>query len=250
MKKTKIILVEDHGVLRETLVIALNMEDDFEIIGHWNCAEDALEFLAHNRSELAIVDYMLPGMDGIQFTRKAKKLQPNIKIIMLSMYTDRDSVLRAFDAGAIGFIPKHVSIRELITAVKMVEKGEPTLPRKMTAEFINYVGELKKAPPVITNELRNILRMAADGYSNSEISIKTGQPVPRIKYQFRQIFEILDARDRTHCVVRALKRGFLTLDEVDREGISATMPLTLPVPEDNSDINAQKEQKKKAETEV
>jgi two-component system, NarL family, response regulator len=217
MDKIRIIIIEDHNVLRETLVISLNMEEEFEILGHWGCAEDALEFLRQHTVDMAIVDYILPGIDGAAFAVKAREIQRDIKVLMLSMYTNDESVLKAFESGAVGFVPKHATIAELVSAVKSVRPGEPLLSQRLTAQFINYCSKLKRSEPLLSDMHREILKMAAEGWSNKEISRETGIPVPQVKYLFQSIFKILASRDRTHSVVRAIKRGILNLETLDRE---------------------------------
>jgi DNA-binding NarL/FixJ family response regulator len=216
MDKIKIVLIDDHSILRETLVIALNMEAGFEVVGHWDNAEDGLKFFETASADVAVVDNKLPGMNGIVFTRKLKAVNPAVKILLLSMITKEDKVFEALESGASGYLPKEVSISELIQAIKNIHNGDIYLDNTIMKNMVTYFAQLKDPSlkkSLLSAEQITILNLAADGMTNKEIADRLDINLPTVKLRFQEIFKLLDARHRTHAIVKAAKLGILSLED-------------------------------------
>jgi len=216
MEKIKIIIVEDHSVLRESLALILKQENYFRVLGNWDNAEDALEFIKTNEPDMAIVDNMLPGMDGITFTKKLKAACPKVKVLMLSMVTDEEKIFDALEAGVSAYIPKIVSIDELIAALKCVSNGEFFIHPQLLKNFIGHALKLKSLSSnkqILRKEQINILQLAADGETNKEIAVRMGLPLSTVKLRFQEIFKALNAKHRTHAIVIASKANLISLDK-------------------------------------
>jgi len=214
-QKIRLIIIEDHQIIREGLVTILNSADDFDIKGHWSTAEEAMSFLEQEEVDVALVDYFLPGMDGLSFTVRMKELIPNLKVIMLTLYDGAKLIESAFDSGAAGFLSKHTSSVELMHTVRTVHKGEMVLSPMLTRQFVAYKGviEAKSAEdgaPFNNDELR-MLQLASDGVCNKEIASCLGISHTALRHRFSAILKKLGASDRTHAVSLALKRGFINL---------------------------------------
>lgn len=216
MEKIKIIIIEDHSILRETLSVILKKENMFKVLGHWDNAEDALEFAKKNAVDIAIADNMLPAMDGITFTKKLKEVSPKTNVIMLSMVTDEEKIFEALSAGAKAYIPKIVSIDELISALKCVHNGEIFIHPELLKKFIGHALKLNNSPDkkqILSKDQINMLQLAADGDTNKEIAARTQVPLSTVKLRFHEIFKALNAKHRTHAIVIASKLKLISLDK-------------------------------------
>jgi len=215
MTPIRIIIVEDHAVLRESLCLSLAMEKSFEIAGSWNNAEDALKHLGAQPVDIVLTDNRLPGMDGIVFTKKVKESHPDIKVVILSMITDEETVLEALEAGAMGYLPKELSISDLIQTIKNVNAGTLSLPPELNESLLRYVAKFRKKKDrdsILTPEQVKLLNLAADGFTNKEIAARMDLPLTTIKLRFQEIFRALDAKHRTHAILKAMKLGILIID--------------------------------------
>ncbi len=215
MAPIRIIIVEDHSVLRESLCLSLAMEKSFEVAGNWNNAEEALKQLGTISVDIVLTDNKLPGMDGIVFTKKVKERYPDIKVVILSMITDEETILEALEAGAMGYLPKEVSISDLIQTIKNVHAGALSLPPELNESLLRYVAKFRKKhdrDSILTPEQIKLLNLAADGYTNKEIADRMDLPLTTIKLRFQEIFKALDARHRTHAILKAMKLGILVID--------------------------------------
>jgi two-component system, NarL family, response regulator LiaR len=215
MKKHRIILVEDQTILLESLVVSLGLEEDIQIVGNFSSAEEALVFAEKHEFDIAIVDNILPGMDGITFTRRLREMEKPVKVIILSAHTRGDMVLEAFEAGAVAYLPKEVPIRELIQCVRAVGRGDTVLSQKIARTFVKYVSSLRDSPreePSLTAEQVMLLRFACQGLSNKEIAARLGAQEPSIKVMFHKIYKALGANDRAHAVYMAANLGIVSLE--------------------------------------
>lgn len=216
MSKIRIILIEDHTVLRETIAIALNMENEFDVIGHWGSGEDALKSVADKEFDIAVVDRMLPGMDGIVLTKRIREKYPDASVIMLSMVNEEQRILEAFEAGVRGYLLKDVPISEVIDSIKRVHRGEMVIQKSLTENLITFFSRIRDSKgfhDILTDEQMKVLTHASEGLTNKEIADKLGLPLPIIKLRFREIFHKLNARHRTHAIMKAVKLGILTIEE-------------------------------------
>ncbi len=212
----KVIIVEDHAILRETMVEALNKEDDIDVLGHWSRAEEALRYLESHSVDVVISDNVLPGMDGVTFTRKIKQEHPDLKVIMLSMITDEEKIFEALEAGVMGYLPKEISKNELVLAIKKAFQGEmfigPCITKSLVDYFVYKLNKQDDKKSLLTDDQIKVLSLAAEGYTNKEIADRINLALPTIKLRFQEIFKALDTRHRAHAIIKASKLGLLTLN--------------------------------------
>ena len=217
-RATRIVLVDDHRVVREALAYSLDQEPDFQVVGSWPEAESALAFLDSASFDVALLDYSLPGMDGISATRRMLQEHPQIRTLILSMHCQEKLVLDAFEAGVRGFLPKDCSVAELTEAIRTVLKGDTVISPRIASQLIAFCQRLRDGdgdgpPNPLTAIQLEILRLAASGYANKEIADRTGLPLNTVKLRLKEIFTRLNARDRTHAVLVALRMGLFGLDD-------------------------------------
>jgi two-component system, NarL family, response regulator LiaR len=226
MKKISLVIIEDHKILRELLVHALGNEDHIEVTGDWADAESALNALKNTAPDIAIVDNILPGMNGIAFTEKALALKPDMKILFLSMCIDKQTIVRAFKAGAVAYLPKDVTTKELLDALSAIDAGETFLSPRITRKILDMLmspPDEKNTDEILTEEQIKMLKLASKGLSNKEIAGVIGVPVTTIKSRFFDVCKRLNTRDRTHTVTEAIKLGLFVPDDrnADDDRISA-----------------------------
>ncbi len=215
MKNINVVLIEDHAILRESLKEALELDTEIRVIGHWDSGENALPFFCNGKCDVAVIDLALPGMDGIALAKNIKKLNKDINIIILSMALKEETIFEAFKAGVSAYIPKESGIHELTEAIRKVSNGESVISDRITKKFIQFcttINEKSEMDKTLTEIQVNILKLASEGQANKEIAIQLGLPVSTVKNHFREIFEKLEANDRTQAVVIAIKAGILNID--------------------------------------
>jgi DNA-binding NarL/FixJ family response regulator len=214
--KISLIIIEDHTILRELLVRELDREDHIDVIGNWADAESALKALKSASPDVAIVDNILPGMNGLTFTEKALVIKPDMKILFLSMCIDKQTIVRAFKAGAVGYLPKDVTTKELLDAISAIQAGETFLSPRITRKILDMLmvpQTEKNQDEILTQEQLRMLKLASKGFTNKEIASTLGVPVTTIKSRFFDVCKKLNTRDRTHTVTEVIKMGLLVPDD-------------------------------------
>lgn len=213
--KKRIVIIDDQAMFRESIAGSLGREEDMEIAGLWGSAEEAFRGLDGMEFDVAVVDYILPGMNGIEAIGKIKALNKESRIVILSMYDRPDDIVEAFRAGAMAYLPKDASVKDLVAAIRQIGSGEPVLPPKLIKKVISYCIELRNSRAErieLPGDSLTILKLASSGCANKEIAAKMGIGIETVKTRLKEIFFRLGARDRTHAVMLALKSGFLHPD--------------------------------------
>lgn len=220
MDKIKIIIADDHAVVREGTRRVLEQEHDLEVVGEAADGEEAVALATSLKPDVAIMDVAMPNLDGIEATRQIKALSPAVAVLILSAYDDDQFVFSLLEAGAAGYLLKSVRGRELIDAVRAVHAGEsvlhPTIARKVLNRFA-APGKPKRQEPleVLSEREMEVLGLAARGLSNQEIADALSLSTRTVQGHLGHIFNKLQVSSRTEAVVHALKQGWITLDDVN-----------------------------------
>jgi len=209
MDTIRILLVDDHQVVREGLRRMLELEADMEVVGEAGDAKEALTQVDSLSPEVILLDIKMPGMDGIELTRQLKEKQPACNIIMLTLYDEY--LTEAIEAGAVGYLLKDVKREELVRAIRAVHQGRSTLNLSLSRD---QLAEL--APPAesqqrvyLSERELTILRMIADGVTTKEIASQLFLSQASVKRSVRLTFEKLGVRNRSEAVSEAYKRKLL-----------------------------------------
>jgi len=216
----KILIADDHAVVREGTRQILEQEPDLEVVAEAGDGEEAVRLAGNSKPDVAIIDIAMPKLDGIEATKQIKALYPNIAVLILSAYDDDQFVFSLLEAGAAGYLLKSVRGRELIDAVRAVYAGEsvlhPTIARKVLNRFAAVSGEPRKQKPseVLSEREMEVLRLATRGLSNQDIADELCLSLRTVQAHLGHIFNKLQVSSRTEAVVRALKEGWVTLDDV------------------------------------
>ena len=220
MGNIKILIADDHAVVREGTRQILEQEPDLKVVAEAGDGEEAVRLAGNSKPDVAIIDIAMPKLDGIEATKQIKALYPTIAVLILSAYDDDQFVFSLLEAGAAGYLLKSVRGRELIDAVRAVYAGEsvlhPTIARKVLNRFAAVSGEPRKQKPseVLSERETEVLRLATRGLSNQDIANELCLSLRTVQAHLGHIFNKLQVSSRTEAVVRALKEGWVTLDDV------------------------------------
>jgi DNA-binding NarL/FixJ family response regulator len=221
LRKIRILIADDHAVVREGTRRILEQEPDMEVVGEAGDGEEAVNLATSLKPDVAIVDVSMPKMDGIEATRRIKAACPSINVLILSAYDDDQFIFSLLEAGAAGYLLKSIRSRELIDAIRAVYSGEsvlhPSIARKVLNRFVSTSdrpAESKEPLGMLSDREMEVLKLAAKGLSNQDIAEKLCLSIRTVQGHLGHIFNKLQVGSRTEAVVRALKEGWVTLDDV------------------------------------
>jgi DNA-binding NarL/FixJ family response regulator len=220
LAKIKILIADDHAVVREGTRRILEQEPDMEVVGEAGDGEEAVNLAASLKPDVAIIDIAMPKLDGIEATKRIKATWPSINVLILSAYDDDQFIFSLLEAGAAGYLLKSIRSRELIDAIRAVYSGEsvlhPSIARKVLNRFVSTSGKPEGQEPsgMLSDREIEVLKLAAKGLSNQDIAERLCLSIRTVQGHLGHIFNKLQVGSRTEAVVRALKKGWVTLDDV------------------------------------
>ncbi|MGG0239726.1 response regulator [Bacillus rhizoplanae] len=208
--KIKLLLVEDHHIVRRGLVFFLKTKEEFDIIGEVGDGEEALQFIQKERPDVVLMDVSMPKMDGIEATKRMKQYDPSIKILMLSSFSEQDYVLPALEAGADGYQLKEVQPDQLVASIIAVHQGNTNFHPKVTPALLGRpaIVEIKQdSLSMLTKREKEVLREIAKGRSNKEIAAELHITEQTVKTHVSNVLAKLNVDDRTQAALYAVKHG-------------------------------------------
>jgi NarL family two-component system response regulator LiaR len=220
LDRIRILIADDHAVVREGTRRILEQEEDLEVVAEAADGREAVGLATELKPDVAIIDIAMPHVDGIEATRQIKELCPGIGVLILSAYDDDQFVFSLLEAGAAGYLLKDIRGRELVDAVRAVHAGEsvlhPSIARKVLNRFVSRAEKTKKREPLepLSQREKEILRLATRGLSNKDIAEQLVLSVRTVQGHLTHIFNKMQVGSRTEAVVRGLKEGWITLDDV------------------------------------
>ncbi|NQT74128.1 MAG: response regulator transcription factor [Chloroflexi bacterium] len=220
--KIRIIIADDHKVVREGTRELLQKENDLEVVGEAGDGEEAVDLVKQLNPDVVIMDIAMPRLNGIEATKQIKELFPRMAVLILTGYDYDQYVFALLEAGAAGYLLKDVRGQEVIEAVRAVHAGEsvlhPVVARKALDHFVHpeSKGEISKFQALTDREIE-VLRLAAKGHGNKEIAAELDLSVRTIQAHLGNIFNKLKVGSRTEAVIIGLKNGLLTLDDIKEE---------------------------------
>jgi len=220
MDKIKILIADDHAVVREGTRQILEREPDLEVVAEAADGEEAVKLAGSSRPNVAIIDIAMPKVDGIEATKQIKALYPAVAVLILSAYDDDQFVFSLLEAGAAGYLLKSVRGHELIDAVRSVYAGEsvlhPSIARKVLNRFVPVAEKTgrEELAEVLSKREVEVLRLATKGLSNQDIANELCLSLRTIQAHLGHIFNKLGVSSRTEAVVHALKEGWISFEDV------------------------------------
>ena len=206
--KIKLLLVEDHHIVRRGLVFFLKTREDLEIVGEAENGEDALTFVRTERPDVVLMDLSMPKMDGIEATKQIKQYDETIKILILSSFSEQDYVLPALEAGADGYQLKEVQPEQLVASIIAIYEGNANFHPKVTPALLGRSAVKKENPfSMLTKREQEVLQEIAKGRSNKEIAAELHITEQTVKTHVSNILAKLEVDDRTQAALYAVKHG-------------------------------------------
>lgn len=202
---TKVLLVDDHNILRVSLSRMLEAEDDIEVVGTAGDGDEAVELVARSEPDVILMDLSMPRVDGVAATRKILASGSSARIVVLTSFSDRPRIIDALDAGAIGYLLKDAEPEDLLRGVRAAARGDwPLDPR--AARLLLAGGEAAKGPTLSARE-REVLALVTSGLPNKSIGRRLGITERTVKAHLTRIYEQLGVRDRTQAAMWAREHG-------------------------------------------
>jgi len=220
MDRIRILLVEDHVVVRQGTRQLLEREQDLEVIGEAGDGEEAVRLASQLKPDVIIMDVAMPKLSGIEATKQIKELLPSTIVLVLTGYDYDEYIFSLLEAGAAGYLLKDVSGDELISAVRAVYAGEPMFHpkvlRKLMSRFSPPVAEPAPAKfvEVLSEREMEVLKSAAKGMSNKDVGKTLFISERTVQAHMRSIFNKLGVGSRSEAMLYGLKRGWFTLEDL------------------------------------
>jgi NarL family two-component system response regulator LiaR len=214
-----VLIADDHPLVREALRQALDSEEDMEIVAEASDGEEAVKLASELRPDVAVMDIVMPKLNGIGATRKIKEIAPDIAILILTAYDDDEYVLGLLDAGAAGYLLKSARGRDLAGAIRAIKSGESVLHPKIIAKLLKRAMvapvEEHKSSEILSERESEILKLVAMGMSNKEIAEKLFLSERTIKAHLTNIFNKLNVASRSEAIVKGLQWRLVTLENTE-----------------------------------
>ncbi len=220
MRKIKILLAEDHAVVREGIRRVMEQEADFEVVAEAGDGEEAVKLATECSPDVALIDIVMPKLNGIEATKQIKELCPSVAVLALSAYDDDQFVFSLLEAGAAGYLLKSVHSRKLVAAIRAAHEGDSVLHPSIIGKFVRRFAPSsdKAMPPKQTGELSKreieVLRLATRGLSNRDIAKELGLSIRTVQAHITRASKKLQVSSRTEAVLRGLKEGWLSLQDI------------------------------------
>jgi DNA-binding NarL/FixJ family response regulator len=206
-KSIRILLVDDHFMVRMGLCASLNVEPDMEVVAEVGSGETAIDAYREHSPAVVIMDVRLPGMSGTEATAAIVREFPDARILMLSTHSGEEEIYRAMQAGARGYVLKSIVREELLRAIREVYEG-----RQYLDPIVEPLLAQREGHRSLTNRELEVLRLVAKGLGNKEVAAALNIAEVTVKLHVSHVFDKLNVKDRTEAATAALQRGIITLD--------------------------------------
>lgn len=216
----RIILADDHTILREGLKSLLATDPEIEVIGEVSNGYDAIAMTGRLKPDMVLMDIGMPIMNGLEATKKLKEQYPSIKVLILTQYDSQEYLFTVLNAGASGYVLKRTASTELIWAIKTVYEGMAYLSPAMTQALIKEYMKIENMPvktkDILTPREQEVLKLIAEGLTNQEIADTLVLSLKTVQTHRAHIMEKLNFHDRTELVKYAIKKGIISIEEAGK----------------------------------
>lgn len=214
METIKILIVDDHPVVREGIGAMLKREPDFKIIGEASNGVEAVDRALELIPDIVLMDLRMPEMDGVEAIERIKAQRPDIKFIILTTYSDDEYIFKGIAAGARAYLLKDAPREELFKAIRAVSRGESLIQPVVASKVLDKLAELSRKTPAmdtLSDREIEVLQLMAKGVSNKDIADQLSITQSTVKTHITSIFQKLNVTTRTEAVTTALKKGIIKL---------------------------------------
>jgi DNA-binding NarL/FixJ family response regulator len=211
-----VLIIDDHELVRQGVRTLLQRMSDIQVVGEAPSGQDGLRLAAQLAPDVVLMDLVMPEMDGVEATRQLKRVSPSTQVIVLTSFDDDEHILPAIRAGALSYILKHVSAEELVEAVRKAARGEVVMSPQVAARVMRELRQGADAKQALDTDLSEreleVLRLIAEGRSNSEIAEELVISEHTVKRHVSNILSKLHLADRTQAAVYAWREGMVDKD--------------------------------------
>ncbi len=204
----KVMIVDDHFVVRSGLVASLELEDDIAVVAEAENGETVVELFLQTAPDVVLMDLQLPGWNGIETTERLLEVAPQARILIFSTFARDDEIQVALVSGALGYLQKTAGRAELITALRHIAAGQSYLPAGLATRLAGL-----KLGPAITLREREILALVAKGRANKEIAAELGIAEDTVKRHISNVLQKLEVSDRAQATAEAIRRGIVRVEK-------------------------------------
>lgn len=210
-----VLIADDHEVVRRGVSAYFAAQPDLSVVAECRRGEEAVREAAAHRPDVAVLDLRMPGMDGLEATRRIRLASPGTRIVVLTSFCGDDDIFPALKAGALSYLLKDVSAHELADAVRRAASGEPSLSPRVAGRLMRDVADSGDGPQreTLTTRETEVLRLVALGLSNASIATRLGIAETTVKGHVGHLLSKLGVEDRTQAAVHAWRTGLVTRDE-------------------------------------
>jgi NarL family two-component system response regulator LiaR len=219
--KTRIMLADDHPLLRQALRDVLEKQPDFEVIAEASDGEEAVKLATEMLPDVVIMDISMPTLNGLEATKQIKASHPSIAVLVLTVHSDSEHILSILRAGAGGYLTKSVYGDEVIHAVRALVSGETVLSPAVSQQIFKYAFQHSSKPKnlgtgnTLSSRELEVLNLAARGISNKDIALRLGLSLRTVKGYLADLFLKLNVASRTEAVIIGLRKGIITLQDLE-----------------------------------
>lgn len=219
MDKIRILIADDHAIVREGISSLLETLPDIEVVGEARNGQEALDKARELTPDIILMDITMPGMNGLEATRLVREQNPDTRVLILTMHEGDEYFFKLLDAGASGYLVKGCSSEELVTAMRTVYRGDvflyPTMTTKLLSDYMrrSHSGSNRGADDGLTNREMEILKYVADGHTNQEIAESLVLSVATVQTHRANIMAKLGLHNATELVKYAIRQGLISLDD-------------------------------------
>jgi DNA-binding NarL/FixJ family response regulator len=214
----RVLVADDHPVVREGLVAMLRTQPDFDIVGEATTGREALDLVARRDPDVLLLDLEMPDVDGVSVLRQLRERSSRTRAIVFTVFDTDDRIIAAVEAGAAGYLLKGAPRSEIFAAVRVVHAGGSLLEPVVASKVLQHVrdagargGDASRAAPMLTAREQNVLELMARGRTNKQIAAALSITERTVKFHVSSIFTKLGAGNRADAVTRALQAGLIAL---------------------------------------
>jgi len=217
MKKIRVLIAEDHTIVRQGLCALLRSEPDIEVVGEASDGLEVIEIAAKINPDVILMDIGMRNLNGLDATRKVKKILPHIRVLVLTMYDNEEWIFQILKAGATGYLIKDSAMTDLISAIRAVHRGDsylsPSISRKVINEYIRRAegGERRSAADLLSSREREILQLIAEGHSIPKVASMLCISKKTVEAHKNHIMGKLNIHDKAGLIKYAIRTGLTNL---------------------------------------
>jgi len=214
MESMKILIADDHPVVREGISAMLNRQPDIEVVGEAENGRECVEKTRELRPDIVLMDLRMPEMDGVEAMRQIAATNPEVRFIVLTTYDNDEYIFKGIEAGARAYLLKDSPREELFKAIRAVHRGESLIQPAVAGKVLDRFAELSRqvqAPEALSDREVDVVKLIAEGTANKEIAVSLHISESTVKTHIQTIFQKLGVSDRTGAVTQAIRKGIIRL---------------------------------------